>query len=132
MSKFLNEDGVSILWEETKKLVEKVHSTGKSKTQGLYKLSVDTTGHVNNATEVTKNDITALGIAATTDLVKNTSNSDGYVLKSNGAANKVWGTDSSGTPKWRSIEELTGHKLEIVDELPSEIDENTIYFVKEG
>lgn len=38
------------------------HPTYTSKYSGLYKISVDSTGHVSNASAVTKNDITALGI----------------------------------------------------------------------
>lgn len=38
------------------------HPTYYSKYSGLYKISVDSTGHVSNASAVTKNDITALGI----------------------------------------------------------------------
>ena len=38
------------------------HPSYTNRTSGLYKITVDTTGHVSAATAVTKNDITALGI----------------------------------------------------------------------
>lgn len=41
-----------------------VHPTYTSKESGLYKVTVDGTGHVSGATSVVKNDITALGIPA--------------------------------------------------------------------
>lgn len=40
------------------------HPTYTAKTSGLYKVTVDETGHVSAATTVTKDDITALGIPA--------------------------------------------------------------------
>ena len=40
------------------------HPTYTSKTSGLYKITVDGTGHVSAATAVAKSDITALGIPA--------------------------------------------------------------------
>lgn len=40
------------------------HPTYTSKASGLYKVTVDSTGHVSGATAVTKSDITALGIPA--------------------------------------------------------------------
>ena len=40
------------------------HPTYTPHTSGLYKITVDTTGHVSAATAVTKSDITALGIPA--------------------------------------------------------------------
>lgn len=42
-----------------------VHPTYASKTSGLYKITVDTTGHVSATTAVSKADITALGIPST-------------------------------------------------------------------
>lgn len=41
-----------------------VHPTYTSRTSGLYKVTVDSTGHVSDATAVVKSDITALGIPA--------------------------------------------------------------------
>ena len=41
-----------------------VHPSYTAKTSGLYKVTVDSTGHVSAATAVTKSDITALGIPA--------------------------------------------------------------------
>ena len=157
-----------------------VHDPYTPRPNGLYKITVDSQGHVSAVSSVQTTDITALGIATTDDLtesasnlenlisngvqylgtvaslnglsttagqgdfyrvsaqftfdsetahvgdiliaikdtpsqtasdwdlihtevdkntwVKNTSSADGYVLKSGGAANKVWGTDSSGAP----------------------------------
>lgn len=42
-----------------------VHPTYASKTSGLYKITVDSTGHVSATTAVSKSDITALGIPST-------------------------------------------------------------------
>ena len=42
-----------------------VHPTYTSKTSGLYKITVDGTGHVSGTTAVSKTDITALGIPST-------------------------------------------------------------------
>lgn len=42
-----------------------VHPTYTSKTSGLYKITVDGTGHVSGTTAVSKADITALGIPST-------------------------------------------------------------------
>ena len=41
------------------------HPTYTPRSSGLYKITVDTTGHVSGATAVTKSDITALGIPGT-------------------------------------------------------------------
>ena len=41
-----------------------VHPSHTAKSSGLYKVTVDASGHVSNATAVTKDDITALGIPA--------------------------------------------------------------------
>lgn len=41
-----------------------VHPTYTSRTSGLYKVTVDSTGHISDATAVAKSDITALGIPA--------------------------------------------------------------------
>ena len=41
-----------------------VHPTYTSRTSGLYKVTVDSTGHVSDAAAVVKSDITALGIPA--------------------------------------------------------------------
>ena len=171
-----------------------VHTSYTPRPNGLYKITVDAQGHVSYATSVKKDDITALGIATTEELiasvstlenlisngvqylgtvtalsglstnagkgdfyrvstqfafgsetahvgdiliaikdnpsqttsdwdlihtevdkytwVKNTSSADGYVLKSGGAANKVWATDSSGTPGWQDyVTAITNDEL---------------------
>ena len=49
--------------DETETLVY-THPAYTTKAEGLYKVTVDATGHVSNTTDVTKEDITALGIPA--------------------------------------------------------------------
>ena len=39
--------------------------------------------------------------------VPNSATNDGYVLKGQGNALKVWATDSNGAPGWRDISTLT-------------------------
>lgn len=88
MSKFLDENGLTYLWSKIKGtfvaqqsgkglstndyttaeknklagLSNYTHPSYTSKTNGLYKITVDGTGHVSSTTNVSKSDITALGI----------------------------------------------------------------------
>ena len=59
------------------------HPTYTNRSKGLYKFSVDETGHVNSVTDVSKDDITALGIPAkdTTYPISTTTN-DGLMSAS--------------------------------------------------
>ena len=88
MSKFLDENGLTYLWSKIKGtfvaqqsgkglstndyttaeknklagLSNYTHPTYTAKTNGLYKITVDGKGHVSSTTNVSKSDITALGI----------------------------------------------------------------------
>ena len=88
MSKYLDENGLTYLWTKIKGtfvaqvsgkglstndyttaeknklagLSNYTHPTYTAKTNGLYKVTVDGTGHVSSTVNVSKNDITALGI----------------------------------------------------------------------
>lgn len=92
MSKYLDDAGVAKIWEKIKStFVAKENNKGLStndftttlknkldglsnyshpsyatKASGLYKITVDKTGHVSEATAVTKADITNLGIPGST------------------------------------------------------------------
>lgn len=44
-----------------------IHPTYTAKTSGLYKITVDSSGHVSNTTAVTKSDITGIGIPGEAD-----------------------------------------------------------------
>lgn len=59
-TKFLKADGTWGTPTDTKY----THPTHTSKTSGMYKITVDSLGHVSAATAVTKTDITGLGIAS--------------------------------------------------------------------
>ena len=54
---------VNVPWTDNNTVY--THPTYTSKASGLYKITVDGTGHVSAATAVTKSDITALGIPST-------------------------------------------------------------------
>lgn len=59
-----------------------VHPSYTAKDSGLYKVTVDASGHVSAATAVAKADITALGIPATnTTYSKSTTSADGLMSK---------------------------------------------------
>ena len=58
------------------------HPTHTAKASGLYKITVDSSGHVSEATAVTKTDITGLGIPAQdTTYNKATTSADGLMAK---------------------------------------------------
>jgi len=68
---FLDKDGTIYLWSKVKALVTSTvtankytHPSYTAKASGLYKTTVDSTGHVSATTAVAKADITALGIPA--------------------------------------------------------------------
>ena len=58
-----------------------VHPTYIKQTSGLYKITVDETGHVSTANAVTKEDITGLGIVEGVTYDKVTQNTDGLMDK---------------------------------------------------
>jgi len=71
MAKFIDETGLAALWAKVKALITSTvtankytHPSYTAKASGLYKTTVDSTGHVSATTAVAKADITALGIPA--------------------------------------------------------------------
>jgi hypothetical protein len=62
-TKYLRQDGAWVVPPDTKY----THPSYEAKTSGLYKITVDATGHVSSVTAVTKADITGLGIPADLD-----------------------------------------------------------------
>lgn len=78
-----------------------------SKENKLYKFATDSNSHISEVTEVTKADITALGIPGQDTWVANTASSAGYVASGSGQANKVWKTNADGVPGWRSDSNTT-------------------------
>lgn len=95
-------DGVATL-DGSGKLPEAQHPAYTARSAGLYKVTVDATGHVSGAEKVVKKDITDLGIPEqdTNTWKQNDLNNEGYVPKGSGNANKVWKTDAEGNPGWR-------------------------------
>lgn len=113
-----------------------VHPTYTAKSVGLYKVTVDATGHVSAATAVAKADITALGIPATnTTYSKSTSSADGLMSKEDKAKLDAFGAASTYATQTYVGQQISaaGHiKKSIVDTLPAAADakDNIIYMVK--
>lgn len=55
-------DDVTKEWTDTEYIAQYVHPSYTSRAFGLYKVTVDETGHISLVADVTKEDITALGI----------------------------------------------------------------------
>lgn len=77
-----------------------VHPSYTAKSSGLYKITVDTTGHVNATTVVTKVDITNLGIPSQDTVYIHPTTSGNKHIPSGGSAGQIlrWGAD--GTAIW--------------------------------
>ena len=129
------------------------HPSYTNRTSGLYKITVDTTGHVSAATAVTKSDITALGIPGqdtNTTYANATTSTDGLMssedkAKLNGiasGANKY--THPSYTAKSSGLYKITvdalGHVSAVASVTKADItalgipgsDTNTTYSVFRG
>ena len=78
------------------------HPAHTAKQSGLYKVTVDTEGHVTDATPVVKSDITGLGIPAQdTTYQKATSEADGLMSKEHFA--KLEGLNASTTEEVQAV-----------------------------
>ena len=78
------------------------HPAHTAKQSGLYKVTVDTEGHVTDATPVVKSDITGLGIPAQdTTYQKATSKADGLMSKEHFA--KLEGLNASTTEEVQAV-----------------------------
>lgn len=82
------------------------HPAYNARVSGLYKIAVDNTGHVNDVNEITKEDITGLGITDGTDAL----------TKANEYTDK-------------SISEYEPYSIEVVDELPETGEARTYYLI---
>lgn len=131
------------------------HPAYNARVSGLYKIAVDNTGHVNDVNEVTKEDITGLGITDGTDALaqaneytdKAVSEYEPYAIEvvdelpetgeartyylipnsSNTGYTKYWWiTDKEGNQKW---DEFKGASTVVVTELPTAGEKETDYIL---
>ena len=113
-----------------------VHPSYSAKDSGLYKVTVDASGHVSAATAVVKADITALGIPATnTTYSKSTTSTDGLMSKEDKTKLDGFAQASTYASKTYVGQQISaaGHiKKSIVETLPEAKDakDNIIYMVK--
>lgn len=87
------------------------HPTYTAKASGLYKVTVDSTGHVSNTTAVTKSDITALGIPASDT---NTHYTSKNVVGSSSATSNTTSALTNGNVYLNSVENgavTSSHKI---------------------
>lgn len=83
-----------------------IHPIYNARVSGLYKITVDRTGHVSDISEVTKDDITGLGITDGTDAV---TQANAYTDK--------------------AISEYEPYSIEVVNTLPESGEDRTFYLV---
>lgn len=114
------------------------HPTYTAKASGLYKVTVDGTGHVSATAAVGKSDITALGIPGTNTTYNNaTSSTDGLMSKADKAKLDAFGTASTYATQTYVGQQISaaGHiSKSIVESLPAVKDakDNVIYMIKKA
>lgn len=114
------------------------HPTYTAKTSGLYKVTVDGTGHVSGTVAVSKGDITALGIPGTNTTYDNaTSSADGLMSKTDKAKLDAFGAASTYATQTYVGQQISaaGHiSKSIVESLPTVKDakDNVIYMIKKA
>lgn len=114
------------------------HPTYTAKTSGLYKVTVDGTGHVSGTVAVSKSDITALGIPGMNTTYDNaTSSADGLMSKADKAKLDAFGAASTYATQTYVGQQISaaGHiSKSIVESLPTVKDakDNVIYMIKKA
>ena len=114
------------------------HPTYTAKTSGLYKVTVDGTGHVSGTVAVSKSDITALGIPGMNTTYDNaTSSADGLMSKADKAKLDAFGAASTYATQTYVGQQISaaGHiSKSIVESLPAVKDakDNVIYMIKKA
>lgn len=114
------------------------HPTYTAKTSGLYKVTVDGTGHVSGTVAVSKSDITALGIPGMNTTYDNaTASADGLMSKADKAKLDAFGAASTYATQTYVGQQISaaGHiSKSIVETLPAVKDakDNVIYMIKKA
>ena len=93
---FLRGDGTWVVPTDTKY----THPSYTAKSSGLYKVTVDATGHVSATTAVAKDDITGLGIPAQDTVYTHPTSAGNKHIPSGGAAGQFLKYSASGTAVW--------------------------------
>ena len=81
-----------------------IHPTYTEKESGMYKIAVDSTGHINEATAVTKEDIEALGISGNGDIPVASYTTPGIVQIDYSPSNEDNGHVPSSYGTWKELD----------------------------
>lgn len=87
---------VAVPWADT----VYTHPSHAARTNGLYKITVDTTGHVSAVVAVSKTDITELGIPAQDTVYTHPSGNGNTHIPNGGAANQILRWSAPGVAVW--------------------------------
>ena len=81
-------------------LIQFILTHRTARTSGLYKITVNSLGHVTGATAVAKSDITALGIPAQDTVYTHPTSAGNKHIPTGGSTNQILRWSSSGTATW--------------------------------
>ena len=104
------------------------HPSHTAKSAGLYKITVDGSGHVSNTTAVTKSDITALGIPSSDTTYNTGTESTAGIVK----LYNTTGTDTDGTMTQSAIKSALDGKSDSGHTHSSYVNQNAFSNVKVG